>query len=181
MIEGLYDFAKEWSKTGSVWLYSDPHFEDEEQRLMCPNWISDEEQIQRLRERCHKFDTLVILGDIGEPRWVKELNCRLVVVLGNHDRGKENYRGWFHEVYNGPLFISDKILLSHEPVDLPFCFNFHGHCHGGTRMDERHMNLAADVTNFTPVSLGSVIKTGILKNIPSIHRIAIEKQKRKSG
>jgi hypothetical protein len=33
----------------------------------------------------------------------------------------------FNEVYGGPLFISDKIVLSHEPFYLPFALNIHGH------------------------------------------------------
>ena len=36
----------------------------------------------------------------------------------------------FDEIYTGPLFIAEKILLSHEPVyGLPWCLDIHGHDH----------------------------------------------------
>lgn len=35
-----------------------------------------------------------------------------------------------YEIYTCPLFIADKILLSHEPVHgLTWCLNIHGHDH----------------------------------------------------
>ena len=38
-----------------------------------------------------------------------------MLILGNHDR-KKDYKDIFDEIYDGPLFIAEKILLSHEPV-----------------------------------------------------------------
>jgi hypothetical protein len=52
-----------------------------------------------------------------------------ILLLGNHD-AKGAYNGLFNEIYTGPLFIADKILLSHEPVHgLTWCLNIHGHDH----------------------------------------------------
>lgn len=175
MINGLYEFARKWSETGSIWLYSDPHFGDKDQKLMDENWISDDEQVNVLKRTCHKLDTLVILGDIGNPEYLSTMRCRLVGVLGNHDKGKSFYRDYFDELYDGPVFISDKILLSHEPINLPFCYNIHGHCHSGAASDERHLNVAANIVGYKPVSLGVIIKSGVLKDIPTIHRLAIDK------
>lgn len=178
MIKGLYDFCSHWSAHGSVWLYSDPHFDDEDLPLMIPGWLGSQEQIDSINRYAFKNDYLVFLGDIGNPEWLRKLKCQnLIAVLGNHDRGVSYYSDYFESVYDGPLFISDRILLSHEPVsDTPFCFNFHGHSHGQTETDLRHMNVCADVINFSPVNLGSVIKSGVLKDIPTIHRLAIDKQ-----
>ena len=39
----------------------------------------------------------------------------------------------------------------------------------------RHLNLAANVCGYTPVSLGKIIKKGILADIDSIHRQTINK------
>ena len=143
---------------------------------MDKNWISDDEQAEILRRCCNKTDTLVILGDIGNPEYLSKLRCYLVCVLGNHDRGKSYYRDYFDEIYDGPVFIGDRILLSHEPINLPFCFNIHGHDHGGEFLTNGHMNVAANVVGYEPVSLGKAIKSGILKGIPTIHRLAIDKQ-----
>lgn len=77
--------------------------------------------------------------------------------LGNHD-ARGAYKDLLDEVYAGPLFIADKILLSHEPVyGLSWCLNIHGHDHNNVekyREDCKHINLAANVCGFTPVNLG---------------------------
>ena len=66
MINSLYDNFKHWSGVGSVFLYSDPHFNDADCLLMNPNWPSPEEQIKRINQKVRKNDTLIILGDIGD-------------------------------------------------------------------------------------------------------------------
>ena len=176
MIKGLYDFAKKWSMNGSVFLYSDPHFEDNDMANFF-NYMKSEEQITRINAIVHKNDYLVILGDFGNPEWLSMIKCKhLIGILGNHDQSKEKYKPYFEELYDGAVFISKKILLSHEPIyGLDFCFNIHGHCHGNQSTGSMHMNLAADVIDYTPVSLGKLIKDGIIANIPSIHRITIDK------
>ncbi len=102
-----------------------------------------------------------------------------ILLLGNHD-AKGAYRELFDEIYTGPLFIADKILLSHEPVcGLSWCLNIHGHDHNNMeqyRDDCRHINLAANVCGYTPVNLGKLIKDGILADIESIHRKTINRQ-----
>lgn len=30
-------------------------------------------------------------------------------------------------MYEGPLCVSDKIILSHEPLNIPYMLNIHGH------------------------------------------------------
>ena len=177
MIKGLYGFAREWSKTGSVWLYSDPHFDDEDSKLMDPMWPDPDEQIQNLKACCHKPDTLVLLGDVGDPEYIEELKCYKVLLLGNHDKGKSHYTPYFDEVYEGPLFISDRILLSHEPLpSLPYVLNIHGHDHSGWHSNENGINVCSNLIEWMPLSLGKLIKDGVVANIPTIHRWAIDKR-----
>lgn len=92
------------------------------------------------------------------------------------------FRGWkdnrlFDEVYEGPLFISEKILLSHEPVHLPFAFNIHGHDHTGwsnALKGFRHLNVCAEHVNYTPVNLTALIKRGVASKVETIHRMTID-------
>ena len=102
-----------------------------------------------------------------------------ILLLGNHDK-RGAYSGLFNEIYSGPLFIADKILLSHEPVyGLPWCLNIHGHDHSNIEAYKegcKHINLAANVCGYTPINLGRIIKEGILSDIDSIHRITIDNQ-----
>lgn len=180
MKKNLYPvFAEKWLRGGNLYFYSDPHFADEEMKYLRKDYIGDDEQIRRIKSVMGKCDTLVILGDIGDPTPLKQIKGYKVLICGNHDRGASYYEEYFNEIYTGPLFISDRILLSHEPIDLPFALNIHGHTHG--KWDP--FNMCAEFINYTPVPFKYFIKWGF-KDIPSIHRVAInnaieQKEKRK--
>ena len=100
----------------------------------------------------------------------------------------------FDEVYNGPLFISDKILLSHERIELPFALNIHGHHHtedhvnksvhtvDGKEYISYQINCSADVIDFYPIRLDYIIENVPLKTITGIHDMCIESARsRKNG
>lgn len=177
----LYEPFRHWAYKNSIWFFGDPHFGDEDCRIMDGSWVSIEDQIRIINSVVPKNATLILLGDIGDPRYISEINAQYrVLIMGNHD--KPSLKGYFNESFTGPLFISQKILLSHEPVyGIDFCLNIHGHDHGGIfRKDPYHLNVAANICNFTPVSLKDVIKSGYMSGIDDIHRIAIDKQKKNS-
>ena len=59
--------------------------------------------------------------------------------------------------------------------------NLHGHDHsGGGFKDKYHKNCCADVVGYTPVHLAQLIKSGPLAQIPSVHRITIDKATKKA-
>lgn len=197
MYRHLYDSFKHWYDLGgTVFFLSDPHFGDDEMRQVRKNNISDEEIIKRINKTVGKTSTLVILGDVGDVEWVKEIKVgRKVLIIGNHDKGASNYKreiGFlvnpftketrvvkdnklFDEVYEGVLMISDKIMLSHEPVNFEYAFNIHGHDHSNKFKDRQHLNVCAEHIDYTPVSLNQIVKSGVLSNVPNIHRITIDK------
>lgn len=180
MIDSLYKTFQHWSESGSVWIISDLHLNDEDCILMNPNWIEPEKQIEIINNKVFKNDRLILLGDHGDSSYLAKIKCKHIIsIYGNHDRHGD-YKGLFEEEYSGALFIADKILLSHEAIyGLPFCVNIHGHHHNGEYRyyDEygcKHINLAADVCNYEPINLGKEIKNGLLSDIPQIHRITID-------
>jgi len=180
MINSLYPIFQHWSERGSVYAISDTHFEDSDCKLMNPDWITPEEQVKIINSMVHKNDTLIHLGDVGNPEWISKLKAgHKVLIMGNHDQSIQKFKPYFDEVYSGCLFISDKILLSHEPVyGLPWCLNIHGHDHNGIEPYKegcKHINLAANVCGYTPISLGKIIKDGVLSGIHSIHRQTIDR------
>lgn len=180
-------FAKSWinERTNNVWFYSDPHFADPEMPFIRKDYIGDEEQVQRINSKVGRHDTLVILGDVGDVEFVKKLRGYKILILGNHDAGASNYKRQvidgvdnhlFDEVYTGVVMITDKIILSHQPIQNlpPFMFNIHGHDHSNWFTGSRHLNLCAEHINYTPVSLTEIIKSGVLKDVESIHRLQID-------
>lgn len=150
--------------------------------------VLDKMQIDNINKICTKNDTLIILGDVGNTECVAKLKAgRKVLIIGNHDKGATTYfknkeNGLFNEVYEGPLFISDRILLSHEPIELPYVYNIHGHVHDAT-YKSTGLNCCAEALKYKPVCLDELIKEGKLKLVESIHRktinTATEKKKKR--
>ena len=104
MIESLYTPFRHWSETGSVYILSDTHFDDPDCRLMDPEWISPQEQIDIIRKLVHKTDTFIHLGDVGNGEYLSQVKAKKkILLLGNHDR-RSDYLDLFDEIYTG---ISD--------------------------------------------------------------------------
>ena len=89
----------------------------------------------------------------------------------------------FDEVYEGPLMIAEKLILSHEPVDVPWAYNIHGHDHQGHER-KNHTNVCVDVTGYQPINMNQWMKSGAMAKVETIHRETIDKateRKRKRG
>ena len=229
MIKSLYKPFQKWSEHGSIWIFSDPHFNDEDLNNAYEDRPSADELVCRINSKVGKYDTLICLGDVGDISYVRHLRGYKVLITGNHDAGAttyerridvvrehcENYteeemlrlvekrfpncdhhitmefcpmssvsRAWeiridnklFDEVYDGPLFISPKLLLSHEPIyGMNFTMNIHGHIHDRAHEnDNYHYNVCADCHNYLPLNLNQFLKSGALSNITSLHRLTID-------
>lgn len=225
MISMLYEKFKEWSDSGSIYIISDTHFEDSDCKLMDPNWITPEQHIHNINSVVSKNDTLICLGDCGNPEWFDKIKAkRKILIKGNHDAGTSKYQskgymrvypedkytlqeaikefkstgmkfidasleydmhapfvfyqvwgytGYFDEVYEGPLTIAPKIILSHEPLgDSDYWVNIHGHCHDG-KVYKNGVNITSNVYGFKVFNLGKEIKNGLVSNVQDIHRITI--------
>ena len=226
MLPGIYDAFQHWGEQ-TMWIYSDPHFSDEDLEYGIKNRPSDEEQIRRINAKAGRKDTLIILGDVGNIECVRKLRAgRKVLICGNHDLGATRYKrevvkrifdqdihplvqeiydimnaeypGWhirvveewefhapfkrwiayadnmlFDEVYEGALIVGEKLILSHEPVEIPWLYNIHGHDHAG-RKRKNHLNVCSDVIGYEPVNLTQKLKSGLMSAITTIHRATID-------
>jgi calcineurin-like phosphoesterase family protein len=179
MIKSLYPKFQHWSEKGAIWIISDPHL-DYDNKLINSYWPTSQQYIQNLHSHVGKNDTLICLGDVGNKEYFRDFKCYKVLITGNHDAGATTYTDVFDEVYEGPLFIADRILLSHEPIFglEEMCVNIHGHVHCETNIYVNHINLAADNVNFEPFNLGQAIKNGLLSSIKNYHKLALEKIKK---
>ena len=225
MLPGIYDAFQHWGEQ-TVWIYSDPHFSDEDLEYGIKNRPSDEEQIRRINAKAGRRDTLIILGDVGNIECVRKLRAgRKVLICGNHDLGATRYKrevikeiydkdkmtreeavadmqakypGWkvwahedyafhspferwnvyadnmlFDEVYEGALIVGEKLILSHEPVEIPWLYNIHGHDHAGKKR-KNHLNVCSDVIGYEPINLTQKLKSGLMSAITTIHRATID-------
>ena len=182
-IESFYEpFRSVWGAKGNIFGYSDPHFTglaaDDDIMRDHFNYLSNDRQIENINHFVFKNDTLIILGDIGNPNPLKKLRAGYkILITGNHDRGKSFYKNYFDEIYDGPLFISNKVLLSHEPILSDYWFNIHGHNHNINDVELYHENqmcLSANIIGYSPINIGKFLKEGGLKNVKDIHRHFID-------
>ena len=225
-IAGMYKIFDHWHKEGTLFIYSDPHFDDAELAAGVTNRPSAEEQVKMINAKVGRKDKIIFLGDIGNVEWIKKIRGYKILIMGNHDSGRTNYERhiyeesfsmdeyskeealsvmrkkypnchytveehyqfhgrfayWavyadnqlFDEVYEGPVMIGEKLILSHEPVDIPWAFNIHGHDHAGAKR-KNHLNVCADVIGYTPINMNQFMKSGALSHIETIHRDTIDK------
>ena len=222
MIESLYKPFQKWSEKGGIFVFSDPHFDDEDLVNVYDDRPSADELVRRINSKVGKCDTLICLGDVGALSYVPFLRGYKVLVMGNHDAGRTLYERkiyrklysaseytktealnkmkilypnckytirkipeeWmieadnclFDEVYEGPVLISPKLMLSHEPVSCgTWALNIHGHIHARThKNDLYHYNVCADCHNYLPLNLNRFLKSGALSCVVPIHRQTID-------
>ena len=182
-LPGLYDCFQHWGEKNAVWIISDTHFGDKDIQKAFPNRPSDEELIKNINQKVGKTGTLLLLGDVGDIECAKQLKGYKVLICGNHDAGATNYKEIFDEIYTGALIIGEKLILSHEPIDIPWVFDIHGHDHVGTKR-KGHLNVCADVIGYTPINFNQFLKSGASSKIQTIHRETIDKateRKKKRG
>ena len=173
-LPGVYDiFLEKMDDYQTCYMISDCHFGDTDLQEGFPNRPSDEELVKLINSRVGRKDALWILGDCGDIEYVKKLRGYKVLVAGNHDQNLTAYKEVFDMVFAGPVILGPKLILSHEPVNIPWAFNIHGHDHGGAKR-KNHLNVCADVIGYTPVNMNQFMKSGALSHIETIHRTTID-------
>lgn len=181
MIQGLYKIFDHWHQRGTVFICSDPHFDDPEMVHLVPNRPTAEEQVKLLNSKVGRCDTLICLGDVCNVEWMRQVRGYKILIAGNHDAGLTNYTDIFDEVYGGPLMIGEKLILSHEPVDVPWAFNIHGHDHSGCHgQDDSHLNVCLDRNAYLPLNFNQLMKHGLASKVESIHRQTIDTATKRS-
>lgn len=82
----------------------------------------------------------------------------------------------FDYVFEGPVFLGEKLVLSHEPIPMiTYAMNLHGHIHAAKRPDGNlyHYNINWDVIK-QPYHLSAALKKGLLSKITTLHRQTID-------
>lgn len=135
----------------------------------CPEWQFDQKDYSKeeakgiVRQQCpgYKITVAEAIAFVNG----KGITATWVVTADNQ---------LFDEVYPGPLMIGEKIFLSHEPVNIPWAFNLHGHTHRASKnIEQNHYNCCADAIGYTPINFNQWLKQGYLAKIQTLHRQTI--------
>lgn len=123
--------------------------------------------MSKIEQRVKAGDTLYNLGDFGFGSLsddiierYRKLPCKKVLICGNHDTyNKIVNLGVFDEVYKNPIFLTRRILLSHEPeMCSPYVLNIHGHLHASYLNSDNHVNANIYMQNYNLLSEKAVNK-----------------------
>lgn len=113
MIEGLYPPFQHWGASGTCHIISDTHFDDPDLIHVYADRPSTEEQVKRINAKCGRADTLIILGDVGDISYVRQLRAKYkILVMGNHDSGASNYQ---RQIYKQKFYKG--LFQKHEALD----------------------------------------------------------------
>lgn len=125
-------------------------------------WQKDEVYLEMKQEYPDYCVTVEKFYDFRKPytKWVATMDNQLC-----------------DEVYNGPLIVGPKLILSHEPIEgLNWAMNLHGHTHNALQeISDYHFNCCSDKINYIPINLNRLLKNGLVSQIDSIHRQTIDK------
>lgn len=125
-------------------------------------------------------DTFYFLGDFGRPnsktlselvRIFVEAKCHKVAIRGNHDHEIETeiMKTLFDEVYDYPIYISNRIVLSHFPCNVwKDQINIHGHLHGSILNSPNYICASIHVAQYQPIN--NHIVNGCLGRLPKYNR-----------
>ena len=103
-------------------------------------------------------DEFWVLGDIFNLDYLYLMSyfkAKTVLVMGNHDPHKDidKFRHYFDIVHEYPVYISDKICVSHVPQAVfDDQVNVYGHLHGNIIDKPNYISACLEITNYKLVS-----------------------------
>lgn len=109
--------------------------------------------------------TLYYLGDFGAIEnlsifnMLRDNGIKVVFLAGNHDKA-EDYsviKYFVDEFYEYPIYLSKKLVVSHEPVGVwEDTINVHGHLHGASLAKDNYLNASLHVADYKPITMQHV-------------------------
>ena len=155
-----------------IWLIADFHFGHHKIIEYCNRPFKNTTEmnntlIKNFNKTVGKNDVVYILGDlsflntVSTTEIIKNLNGFKFLIKGNHDH-KTNaaYRKMgFIEVYDKPIILNNKWILSHEPIlcSTQCLKNIHGHTHNmAPNCSTFSFCVSVELIHYKPISLDDV-------------------------
>lgn len=131
----------------------------------------------KLWAKSHEGATLFVLGDFGDITQLyhfEELrycyNVKVFFLYGNHDKLSDwdSFDTYCDGVYRYPLYLNDRVILSHQPIwPCPEgCVNVHGHLHGAVLDSSQHITCSVNDIGYNPIGWKRVAKQ--LQQVPKV-------------
>ncbi len=119
--------------------------------------------IYKWAAKMKKGDTFYFLGDFGDISFLPSATfpliasgAKLIFIAGNHDRfeDKDKFEAYFDEVYWHPIYLSERLIVSHFPQAIwpSGVVNIHGHNHGSIIDAPGYITCSINDTDFTAIT-----------------------------
>lgn len=167
-----------------LWFTSDTHFNAQRTLILSKRPFDNvqemnEAMVQNWNKVVGKEDKVYHLGDFGDYDFIRELNGKVMLILGNYEeKDLENYdsfedfksfllsKGFYDVIPRESYYLGDigLIHLTHKPSDcLPGVFNLFGHVHKLSLVKTFGLNVGVDCHNFYPIDIETIsaYKVGI--------------------
>ena len=148
-------FGHEWNGRGII------NFERTQFKTIEEHDLYIEAMIRTLCRKLKPGDEVWNLGDFGSltklytTDWIKATGAKAYFLYGNHDRQSDlsQFEHYFDQVFLYPVYLSQKLVISHYPVAVFFdTINVHGHLHGANLTPINYVNASIHVANYNPIS-----------------------------
>lgn len=160
-----------------LYFIGDTHFGEENVFEICNGWHKvfpfleekDDFLINEWNRVVSKDDTVIIVGDFGDPSVAANLNGKKILVMGNHDwewwnkLEKHEYE-YFESVSHYPIVVKDFYMVSHEPMYVSSdgaMANIFAHVHDNPNykdVSSRGFCVSAERIGWAPISFEEIIK-----------------------
>ena len=119
------------------------------------------EFVRKLAKKIKPGDNVYMLGDYGDidKLWyideLTHVGAHTIFIAGNHDKfaDKDKFEQYFDEVYWHPIYLSERLIVSHFPQALwPGQVNIHGHNHGAIIDAPGYITCSINDTNFIAIT-----------------------------
>ena len=164
------------------YFVSDPHFGHKaiasfERHCFNSTQEHDDFLIEKFAQWATKLkpeDEFWVLGDWGDTEYLLLMDmfeCKTYFVYGNHDLQADikKFKLYFDEVYEYPVYLSNKLVVSHIPVAVfEDQINIHGHLHGAVLDSNNYICCSLHVANYTPINDNNI--NGRFGQIPKYNR-----------
>ena len=135
------------------------------------------DMIVQLTNKLKPEDEVWNLGDFGSLDYlylsdmIRDTGAKSIFLYGNHDK-QENlslFKQHFDEVYLYPVYLSQKLVVSHYPVAVwNDSVNVCGHLHGAKLQTSNHICASIHVANYQPISDNHI--NAIFSKLPKFTR-----------
>lgn len=160
----------------NIWFTSDTHFRHSNIIGYCGRPFSsveemDETLIENWNSVVKEGDKIYHLGDVYMPKGYKKndedslfkkLNGTKILILGNHDLGKDQLLlKYFKRIHAYRILKEHGIMLSHVPVHFDSInkkvkINVHGHTHDRGSPIGPYKSVCVELTNYKPIHLDEI-------------------------